>query len=129
MVKIVGTKDLRRVDDTNHTSLAMLALGAVEPDGSRSVLDLVGESPVGDLLTGGGGDEARPETAVHGRAWLGKGALGNGVVLGPEAESDSVTLSSGDGLRNEDKATSLVGDSDEVVFRNSGADKGGGSED
>lgn len=128
-VMIPNTRDLRRVDDTDHTSLAMHALSAVEPDRSRSVLDLVGEGPVRDLLSGGSGDETRPETVVRGRAWLSKGTLGNGVVLGPEAESNGVTLSSGNGLGNEDKTTSLVGDRDEVVFCNSGADKGGSSKD
>jgi hypothetical protein len=121
--------DLRRVDHTDHTSLAMLALCAVEPYWCGGVLDFVGEGPVGDSIGGGGGDETGPETIVHGRARLGEGALGNGVVLGPEAESDGVALSGGNGLWNEDEATGLVGDGDKVVFRNSGADQGGGSED
>ena len=41
--------DLRSVDDTNHAVLAVLALAAVEPDGSRSVLDFVHEAGGGDL--------------------------------------------------------------------------------
>jgi hypothetical protein len=121
--------DLRWVDDTDHTSLAMLSLRAVEPHGCGRVLDFVGEGPVCDGLSGNSRDVAGEETVVHRRAWLGEGALSDGVVLGPEAESDGVTLSSGNGLRDEDEAAGLVGDSDEVVFRNSGANQSGGSED
>jgi hypothetical protein len=121
--------DLRRVDDTDHTSLAMLSLRTVEPYGCGRVLDFVCEGPVRNGLGGNGRDVAGEETVVHGLAWLGECALGDGVVLGPEAESDGVTLSSGNGLRYKDKASSLVGDSDEVVFRDSGANQGGGSED
>jgi hypothetical protein len=121
--------DVRWVDDTDHTSLTMLSLRAVEPDGCGCVLDFVGEGPVGNGLSGNGRDVAGEETVVRWRAWLGEGALSDGVVLGPETESDGVTLSSGNGLRDEDEAAGLVGDSDEVVFRDSGANQGGGSED
>jgi len=107
----------------------MASLRAVEPYWSRSVLDLIGEGPVGNLLGIGSGDEARPEAVVHGRAWLGESALSNGVVLGPELESDGVALSCSNGLRNEDEASGPVGNSDDVVFRNSGTGKGGGGED
>jgi hypothetical protein len=124
----VGAR-LGRVDDTDHTSLAMLALGAVEPNGCGGVLDFVGECPVCDGVHGGGGDEARPETVVHWRAGRGESALGNGVVLGPEAESDHVTLSSCDGFGNEDETAGLVGHGDEVLLCNSGANHGGSSED
>lgn len=106
----------------------MLGLGAVEPDGCGGVLDFVGEGPVCDRLGGGGGDEAGPEAVVHWRAGGGESALGNGVVLGPEAESDRVTLFRGDGIRYENETTGLVGDGDEVLLCNSGANHGSSSE-
>ena len=124
-----NVRNLRRVDDTNHASLAMASLSAVEPYWSRSVLDLIGEGPVGNLLGIVGRDEARPEAVVHGRTWLGESALSNGVVLGPELESDSVALSCGNGLRNEDEASGLVRNGNDMVFRNSGTGKGGSGED
>ena len=78
-----------RVDGTDHTSLAMLALGAVEPDGLLVCdADSVGE----DLACGGqggvGGHEAGEEgvglvahDVLNGGAWVVEGGLDDGVVL------------------------------------------------
>jgi hypothetical protein len=121
--------DLRRVDDTDHAVLAVLALCAVEPDRRRGVLDLVLESPVGNLLSVGCGDEATPHAVGQGRAGRAEGTLGNGVVLGPELEGDGVTLSSLDAVRLEDKLAGLGANGDRVVVSECGASQGSSSED
>jgi hypothetical protein len=121
-------EDLRRVDHTDHTTLAMLALCAVEPNRRGGILDFVGKCPVCHSLSGDSGYVARPETVGHGRTGLSKGALSDGVVFGPETESNGITLGCGDTLGHEDEGTGLVGDGDKVLFRSSGADKGGGSD-
>jgi hypothetical protein len=121
--------DLRSVDDTDHAVLAVLALAAVEPDGSRGVCDFVGEGGAGDLLGVGSRHEAGPEAALHGLAGVGKGGLGNGVVLGPELESDHVTLGRLDAVGLEDQVASLVTNGNGVLLGESGASHGGSSED
>lgn len=108
----------------------MLALGAVEPDGRRGVLDLVCESPVGDGVCVRGGNEARPEAVVHWRAGRVEGGLCDGVVLGPETESDCVALGSGDAVGHELQLAGLGSNSDLVVYCKSGASEGSsGGED
>lgn len=108
----------------------MLALSAVEPDRSRGIFNLVCESPVGYILCVGGRDESRPEAVVHGGTWRVEGSLGDGVVLGPETESDCVTLGGGNGIRLEDQLASLGTNRNLVVHSGRGANKGsGGSEE
>lgn len=107
----------------------MLALGAVEPDGSRGIGDLICECPVRDIVRVGGRNKARPEAVVHGLAWRVEGGLSDGVVLGPETESDSVTLGSGDAVWLEDQLASLGSNGDLVVHCKSGASEGGSSEE
>jgi hypothetical protein len=120
---------LRWVDDTNHAILAMLALCAVEPHRSGSILNGECVGHVGDGCGGLGGNKARPEALVHRIAGLCEGALSNGVVLGPELEHDGVALGSLNAVRHEDQRTCLVADGNGVHFRNSDAGKGGGGED
>jgi hypothetical protein len=108
----------------------MLSLCAVEPDGSRCIGDLVGECPVGNGLGVGGRDETGPEAASRQRrARRGKGSLRNRVVLGPEAERNSVTLGGADAVWLEDKITTPAANSNKMVLCESGASKGGSSED
>lgn len=117
------TSDLRWVDDTNHTTLAMLCLGAVEPDWLRSILDSVHESGVRRFLRAR--DETGPETVVHGLARGGEGSLCNTVVLWPELEGDCVAFGRLDRVRLED--IRAVTDNDEMVGSHGGANKGGSS--
>ena len=107
----------------------MHALGAVEPDGSRSVGNLVCEGGRGNLLGIGSRHESGPEAVVHRLARVGKGGLGDRVVLGPELEDDGVTLSSHDAVGLEDQVASLVTNSNGVLGGESGASHGGSSED
>ena len=107
----------------------MLSLGTVEPDGRRCVGDLHRERPVCDTRIRLGRDKSRPEAILHRLARLCERALSDGVVFGPEAECDGITLSCLEAIGAEDQTTSLVCDGDKVVFRNSGANKGGSSED
>jgi hypothetical protein len=122
-------QDLRRVDHTNHATLAMLALGAVEPDRGRCVLDLVGKDLLCCGVHRGGSNVSGPETVGHRRAGLSKSALSNAVVFRPEVVRDSITLSSDDAVRHEDESARLVRDGDLVVYRSSGADKSSGCEE
>ena len=121
--------DLRLVDDTNHAALAMLALAAVEPDGRRSVLDLVHEDGGGGGRGVRGGDEARVEATVHGLAGLVEGGLDDRVVLGPEVERDHVALGGLDGVGLEDDVAVLVTDGDGVLGGQDGASHGGGRDE
>lgn len=78
-----------RVDGTDHTSLAMLALGAVEPHGLLILdVDGVGQNVGSGAETGVGGHVAREEGVclvldhvLNGDTGLVKGRLSDGVVL------------------------------------------------
>jgi hypothetical protein len=119
---------LRRVDNTDHTALAVLALCAVEPDGCRGVLDFIREGGVGESLGASSRNESRPETIRHGLARRVEGRLGDGVVLGPEVESDGVTLSGSKVAGDELQSAHLVTDNNLVVFRESSASEGSGED-
>ena len=107
----------------------MLSLCAIEPDRRRCVLDLVCECRVGDRLCAGGGNEARPEAVFERLARRRKCGLGDGVVLGPEAEGDGIALSSFDAVWLENQIAALATDSNEMLLSESGASEGGSSED
>lgn len=92
---------VRAVNHTDHTTLAVLALGAVEPNWPRSVCDLVHECRRSGLVCAG--DVSRPEAIVHGLTWRGERSLGDGVVLGPELEGDGVALGGLDVIGLEDQ--------------------------
>lgn len=71
----------------------MTNLAAVEPEGSRSAGHV--EAPLGELgCVGRHGEETRVQElgGVRGevRAWVAKGGLGDGVVLGGKGECDGV---------------------------------------
>lgn len=101
----------------------MVALLAVEPDGSRGVGD--GERGGGEVWSGVvGGLVARVEAASERRARLGERALGGGVVLGLEDELDDVALGSGDVVRVEDE---LAGSADDDLVDGAGSGCAGGS--
>ena len=122
-------EDLRWVDNTDHAILAVLALCAVEPDRCRGVLDLVWKGCRRNSLHVGRWDEATPEAILHGLARVGKGSLGDGVVLGPEREGDSVALSGLEAVWLKDKITGLGTDKDLVVRCKGSAGHGRSSED
>ena len=128
MFSIGALSNLRWVDHTDHTSLAMLALRAVEPDWGTCVLDLVCVCPIGNRGCAFCGDKTGPKAVVHGRAGVGKGSLSNRVVLRPETESDAVTLGRCDAVRLEDELASLGANSNKMFCCECGASKGG-SED
>lgn len=108
----------------------MLSLCAVEPDGCRGIGDLIGEGRVGNSLGVGGRDETRPEAIVcKRRARSVEGSLRNRVVLGPEAERDSVTLGGADAVWLEDKITTPAANGNKMVLCEGGASKGSSSED
>ena len=107
----------------------MLSLCAVEPNRRRSIRDFVCECPVGDRLSVGSGDEARPEAVVKRLAWSVERGLGNGVVLGPEAEGNGIALSCLDAIWVEYKITTPAAYGNEMVLCESGANKGGSGED
>lgn len=121
-------KYLRWVDHTDHTILAMLALCAVEPDGCRGIGDFVCESLVGNSLGVGSRNKAGPEAVVQRLARGGEGGLGDGVVLGPEAESNGVAHICADAIGLEDKLASLGANGNDVFLCESSASKGGGED-
>lgn len=119
---VIGrTVNLRSVDDTNHTTLAVLALGAVEPDGLRSVFDRVHERRGSGLLRAR--NVSGPEALWGWRTWCVEGGLGDGVVLGPELEGDGIALGGLDVIGLEDQLR-VVADDNEMVGREGGADDG-----
>lgn len=96
---------------------------AVVPERLRGVGDLNLEGRVRCTL--GDGNESRPEAILHGLARCGEGRLGDRVALGPELESNSIALRSGNVSRLEGE-TALSGHNN-VVCGDSGASKGRGS--
>lgn len=106
----------------------MLALCAVEPNGSRGIGNLICEGPVGYVLGVHSRDETRPEAVIHRSTWRVEGGLRNGVVLGPEMEGDCVTLCSGDAVGLEDQLAGLGSNGNLVVDGKSRANKGSSSE-
>ncbi len=95
----------------------MLALGAVEPDGGRGILDRVGKIRGGNGLVTGIWDITGPESIFQRLTWGTEGSLCDGVVFGPETKRDCVTLIRCQTVRVEDELASCVADRNEIFFR------------
>lgn len=79
--------DLRWVNSTNHTIVAVLALGAVEP---YWITVLYGDGESFVRLSCYDGDETGEETVSEWGTWFVEGALSNIVVLGEEVECNDI---------------------------------------
>lgn len=60
-----SSRHLRWVDDANHLRLAVVTLGAVEPDWCRGIRDVDHEGSRRGVGSVGGGNIARPDTILH----------------------------------------------------------------
>lgn len=97
--------NLRWVDDTGHTSIAVLALGAVEPDW-LVVLHCDREGLV--RLAGSRWDETREESTGEGSTWCSEGTLDNVMVLWVEVERYCVADRCLGGGWGEDKSCVVI---------------------
>lgn len=122
-------RNVRRVDDTNHATLAMPALRAVEPYGCRCIGNSVCKGPVGDRLSALSWNVTRPEAIVHRFARLSECCLSNAVILGPKPESNGVALGGLDAVWHENILAIFGANSNLVVGRKSGASESSSSEE
>lgn len=116
-----------RIDHTNHSALAMLALCAVVPQRPRCIgygdLETVlGDTVRSELI-------ARPETIFERLARSVEGSLGYRVVLRPEIEGDSVAFSCCEGIWVEGQLPVGTTHSNGMIFRKGKTKKGGTGDD
>lgn len=100
------------VDGHHHSTLAVSSLSAVEPQWGHFV-DPEAEDGEGGCV-GSHRHVSRIDTASHCGAWVGEGALGEGVVLGMEFKGNNIANSSVDLVRCESQARTT---DDDVVGR------------